>query len=203
MATPLNACSAGERFGREAVEARGPELAGSDGREERRLVDETAARRVDEDRAVAHAADGVGVDHAPVLGRQRTMERQDMRSLDDGIEGGDLDPAGNLGCERVERDDAHAHRNADLGGAAADRPETDEPERASLQLQALVGGLVPMPVMHAVVELCDALGAGQDQGPGVLGHGIGIRADRRLDGDPALRRGRGYRWCRCRRRAWR
>ena len=83
-----------------------------------------------------------------------------MRSLDDGIEGCDLDPAGNIGCERVERDDAHAHRNADLG-AAADGSQTNEPERASLQLQALVGGLVPMPVMHPVVELCDALGAGR------------------------------------------
>ena len=77
-----------------------------------------------------------------------------MRSFDDRIEGGDFDAAGDVGCERVERDDAHAHRDADLGDTAADGPEADEPERASLQFQALVGGLVPMPVMHAVVELC-------------------------------------------------
>ena len=58
---------------------------------ERRLVDDRPARGVDEVGVVAHARERVGVDQVARLGRERAVQRDDVRALE---QLGELDPAG-------------------------------------------------------------------------------------------------------------
>ena len=62
----------------EHVEGGAREMAGIERRLQRRLVDQSAARAIDDARAFLHLADGVGGDDVPRLVGERRMQRDEI-----------------------------------------------------------------------------------------------------------------------------
>jgi hypothetical protein len=69
------------RLALEDVERRGAQAPGHERLHEGVLVDEAAARGVDEDRARAHAGERGGVEQRRRVRRQRRVERHDVAAL--------------------------------------------------------------------------------------------------------------------------
>ena len=80
----------------EHVEARGRQLAGLEGVDQRVVVDDGAARRVDDDRAVRQQGDALIVQKALGLGRRRAMQGKVIAVRQKVLDGDVIDRAGLL-----------------------------------------------------------------------------------------------------------
>eukprot|EP01022_Parablepharisma_sp_SALTPOND_P029698 TRINITY_DN743_c1_g4_i1.p1 TRINITY_DN743_c1_g4~~TRINITY_DN743_c1_g4_i1.p1 ORF type:complete len:1335 (-),score=475.41 TRINITY_DN743_c1_g4_i1:5534-9538(-) len=176
----------GEGFLLEAVQAGRAQLARGQRSDQGLLVDEAAARGIDQDGAILHARQRGGIDHVAVLGGQRAMQREHVGAGEERLQVGQLHAGRGFLGKRIVRQHLHAQRHRRSRHAATDGAKADQAEGAALQLQALVGGLVPVALAHARIQAHHVLGAGHHQRPGVLGHGRGIGTGRRLHGDAAL-----------------
>ena len=196
MATTFSSSNSGESVHGscgEHVEAGGGDAAGLQGVVQRLLVDDAAARGVDQDQAGRGLRELVGADEADRLGGLGQVHADEV----------------GLGHQLVEADHPHAH----LGGAAglhvgvvgdhvhaergqpvrdehADAAEPDDAERLLEQLDAGVAAALPLPARQRRVGRADVAGRGEHQGHGELG-GAGDVGGRRVDDHHAvLRRGR-------------
>ena len=122
---------AGVRLGREDVERCARELPRPDRLEERLLVDERAAGRVHEARAVPHPGDRVAIDQATGLVGQGRVERDDVGSrqqLLERLELVDAEVAEPVAAnERVEGDDVHPRPSARRATCWPMRPKPTTP----------------------------------------------------------------------------
>ena len=106
---------------------------------QRGLVDDAAARRVDQERLRLHALQPVGIEHADRLRRLRAMDADEVGARQRGVEIGDRLAAGGLdvggGLVGIEHQHVHFHRQAALGGAAADAAEADDQDRLAVEIE--------------------------------------------------------------------
>ena len=156
---------------------------------QRRLVDQSAARAIDD----AHALLGLGEvflrqDIAGLVG-QRRVQRDKIRFCQQRIEIGllhaHLDCAF-LGEERIVGDDFHLQPQRPGCDDAADIARADQAERLAGHFDAHEIVLRPFARLGLLIGLGDLAGEGEDQGDGVLGGGDRI-AERRVHHDNALR----------------
>jgi hypothetical protein len=108
------------RLALEDIEPGSREVTGDDGLAERRLVDEPAAPAVHDPRAAAHPRQLSGPDQVMRLGRQRDVERDDVRGRQQLVE---LQPV---------RAEPLGLRDGPAGVVDDPRPERDEPLRDGL-----------------------------------------------------------------------
>ena len=159
--------------------------------DERRLVDEAAARGVDDDgmrrqqRELARAQqmmralaerhvqrDGVGA-------RERVLE---LRQLD-------LEASHEVVVGRgLDGEQPAVEGPQPPGDGAADRPETDDRDRRAREVAGRRGRL-PAAVAHRRAERGQSADARQQQRQRHVGDGLGVRAGRRQHGDAGGRRG--------------
>ena len=121
------------RLLRENVEARAGKLAGHQRGVQRGLVDNSAARRVDQVGGRLHPLQPVSIEHADRLRILRAMDADEVGARQRGVEVGNRFAARGLdvggGLVGVENQDVHFHREAALGGAGADAPKADDQHR--------------------------------------------------------------------------
>ena len=175
----------------EVVESRRADLARGQGGHQRVGVVDLGAGRVQEDDAVAHFGEGVGVDHAGRLRRHRGMHGDHVGLGQQLVEG-----ARGVVRVGVVGQDVHAEAAQAPAQGAAHRTEPDQADGAAVQLPgpvALVGNFavaVDLAFPHVAVGGDDAAGGGEEQGHGELGHGVGVASRGAQDGDPGGGRGR-------------
>ena len=126
-----------ERLALDDVEARGGELARIEGLEQRGLVDDRPARRVDQDRARPHPRERPGVDQ--VAGRRVEVAVQAdevalLEQLFEPVDAADaqrlVDPLAEI---RVVEDDVEPERLGAQGRRGADPAAADHAERLAAQ----------------------------------------------------------------------
>ena len=151
------------------VQAGSADLAGADALDERLGVDEAATCGVDEDHAVLHLVDGVGVDHVAVAVEQRTVQGDEVGAakqlieldiLDHALEGGVL--------VDVIAEDLHAKAVADADHGGADLAGADDAGGLAVEVdaeEALEGEVI---LADAGVALVDAAGGAEAQADGLL-----------------------------------
>ena len=155
-----------ERLGVKDVEPGMAEMPALQRRQQRSFVDERPARGVDEDRAGLHARHALGAEKAPCLLAEREMQRDHVRSLQQGIDVGQCDRS--VGKRRaVKRDHLHAQAFGDARHLAPDAAEPDNAQRLAPQLHAFERR--PGPAAHRAVHARNVAGAGEHQRDGVLG----------------------------------
>ena len=183
----------GVRLGREHVERRARELPGPNRLDERLLVDERAARRVDEPRAVAHPRDRIAVDEAAGLVGEGRVERHDVRGAEQLVERLDLldaqvaEPV--APDERVVGDDVHRQPERAPRDLLSDPPEADHAERLPGQLDSAVARALPATLLQGGMRLRDVAGERDDQPDRLLRRRHDRRLGRVRDDDPATCRG--------------
>ena len=128
------------RLDREDVERRTAQTPAAERVDQRRLVDQRGARRVDEARSGLHARQRRGVDHPPGLVAHRRMQADEVATRQQRFEVDRLDilrqnRAG--GQIRVVHDDGAAEAGQPRGDAPPHRPEADQADRLPPQLTAL------------------------------------------------------------------
>ena len=195
MTTTWSSSSSGPgvRLGREHVERRACELPGPDRLDERLLVDERAARRVDEPRAVAHPRDRIAVDEAAGLVGEGGVERHDVRGAEQLVERLDLldaqvaEPV--APDERVVGDDVHRQPERAPRDLLSDPPEADHAERLPGQLDSAVARALPATLLQGRMRLRDVAGERDDQPDRLLRRRHDRRLGRVRDDDPATCRG--------------
>ena len=194
MTTTFGACSSGPLYGScdVHVDRRAGDLAGLERCDQRRLVHQLAARRIDDPHSVPHLRDCLGVDGIPRLVGQGQMERQEIRPCEHLVEARAVhaelaEPVGR--DERVVRDDLHLEPNGTPGDLTADPPEPEHAER-------LVGELDPAPLRplppagrQRRVGLRDVAREREQQPDRVLGGRDDVRLGRVRHDDPAPGRG--------------
>ena len=143
-----------DRLAREDVDRRSRDMPRLHGVSEILLVDDAAARAVDEAHALLHACDRILVEHVLRILVQRHVHRDEVRLLDHLVERADRD-AHRLGAllvdVRIVADDVHIEGERTLGDARADAPHADDAERLAAQLDADVLLAVPLPLLHRLV----------------------------------------------------
>ena len=176
----------------EHVEARAGDVAGDQEVTHRQLVDQAAARAVDDAHAllglhqVGAAEDVLGLlgerrVHGDEVGaRQHLVER---RLLDAELLGA------LVGQEGIVGDHAHLEADGALGDDRADVAATDQAQRLEAELGAHEAVLLPLAGLGRGVGVGDLAGHGEHQGDGVLGGGDGVAVGRVHDHD-AVRGGR-------------
>ena len=176
----------------EDVEARAGDVAGDQQVAHRQLVDQPAARAVDD----AHALLGlhqVGArqDVLGLLGERRVHgdevgARQELleRHLLDAELGGAL-----LAQERIVGDHPHLQPERALGDDRADIAAADQAQRLEAELGAHEAVLLPLAGLGAGVGRGDLAGQREHQRDGMLGGGDGV-AERRVHHHDAVRRRR-------------
>ena len=101
------------RFDLEHIQSRPGDVAGLDGRRQRRLVDQLPASRVDDTHARPAAPRPRGVDEVTRFRRRRNVKRYVISSGKEVVELQELDPEPGrslFGDERIVRDELHAER---------------------------------------------------------------------------------------------
>src|SRR5262245_31875575 len=151
----------------EDIEPGTPDLAAPKPFDQRRLVDERAARGVDQDHAAFHAGDARGIDDAARLVVEREIERNDIGTRQQGIEV-DERHAIVRAWRPVPGDHLHANAACDPRNLAADAAESNDAERLAIELHAFERA--PMAGAHAAVHAHEPARAGKHQRNGVLGH---------------------------------
>ncbi len=119
-----------------------------------RLVDELAARGVDDPHAGLALRQTSGAEQVPRLGRRRNMEADVIGDLAHAVEGEQLNAErrrDGLGDERVVRDNIHAERAPAGRHFLTDSSEAAEAERFAPQFGAGQLLLVPHPALHGRV----------------------------------------------------
>ena len=154
---------------------------------ERRLVDQTAARGVDEDRGRLHLLELFRPDHVLGLGRERHVQGDDVALAQDGVE---IDQAGLR--EDVEGQHLHAERLGALADRLAERAVADDAERRAgdvadrMGQEAELARLVPHPVPRVLDVGEQVAPEREDERDDMLRHGVeGVVAD--IDDGDAVR----------------
>ena len=184
----------GDRLAREDVERRPADLARVERRLQCGVVDERAARDVEDPHAVLHLRERLGVEPALGLGRLRQVHGDEvglgvhviarLRLVDAHL-------AVALGAdERIERDHAHAEPLGAVRHELADAAEAEDPERLLVQLDAGELRALPLARGERHVRLRHVAREREQQRHRVLGggHDVGLRGVG--DDDPALGRRR-------------
>ena len=149
--------------------------------DERLLVDERAARGVDEQRAGPQQREPGRVDEAARRIRDRQVEADDVGGLERCIDRlGPLDPelGHALGRHvRVVGHDVHAERPRTRGHEPADAPEAEQRERLAVELDARVALALPLAVAQRALGRANVARERQQQRERVLGRrdDIGLR----------------------------
>ena len=171
------------RLGVRDVERRAGDAPLVQGGDERRLVDDRAARRVHEDRGGLHDRQRRGVDEVVRGVGEREVQRDDVGARERRVEVGvaadrlDLEPEGAR---------ALGHRGAD-----APRPDEREPGAAQLEAQPPAGlPRAPAPVAHVRRGGDEVPRRRQDEREREVGRAVGEDVGGDADRDPA-RRARG------------
>ena len=158
-----------------------------------RLIDDAAARAVDEANARLHLLHLLHRDHALRLLRQRHVHRDEIGVLDDLVERRDLDAERfgalfiNIG---IVGEHIHVEGHRALRHARADAAHADDTECLAAQLDADVLLAVPLALMHRLIGDRDIAGHREHHGHRVLRCRNRVAA-RGVDDDDALgRRGR-------------
>ena len=135
----------------EHVQAGALDDAAVDGAAERGLVDELAARRVDEPQArFADGEPGV-VEHVAGFGRERQVQRDVVGGRAQRVERQQLDaePGGDFGRDiRIVRDDSHAEGPRAQRHLVADSPQARDAERLPAELVPEEALLLPAALLH-------------------------------------------------------
>ncbi len=156
------------------------------------LVDELAARRVDDAHAVAHLRECTRVDRAARLGSQRQVQREELGDRVDLL--GRLQPldaelAEPVGRdERVVRDDAHPEPARATRDLLADAAEAEHAERLARELDAAVRLALPAALLQGRVRLRDVARERDEQPDRVLRRRDDGRLGRVRDDDAAAGR---------------
>ena len=178
-----------ERFGFENVERRSCHLAAVQGLGERRLVDQAAARAIDDANAASCLAKALGVEQVPRLRcewRVKSDEIGVLEQLSKVIDQLHLKrPRACCGEVRVEGQDAHAEGNRAPAQLAADAAHADDAERLVIQLDALQFLPAPFAVAHHGIGLRKFPSGAEEKGEGVLRSGYGVAAGRVHHNDAA------------------
>jgi hypothetical protein len=160
------------RLLREDVERRSGQLAALQRLDERVLVDELAARGVDEARPVDHARDHLRVDDPARLGTERQVERDELRVGERRLHRlGALDAElaeALLRDERVVRDHAHPEPGGAARDLLADPAEAEDGERLVRELDPAPARALPAAVLQRGVRLRDVPGERDEEPDRVL-----------------------------------
>ncbi len=171
------------------VQTGGPDLAGLQSSQQGILVHVGTTGGVDDDHAVLHLGDGIGVDEGSarcggsVEGDEVGLGQQFLqRHIGDAKFGLHLRTAGG-----AVSDDVHADGLCHDAQMLADAAEADDAERLALKLDALaVGLLFPLILTHGVAGDGDIAGAGEHVAHSQLRHGLGGGAGGVADGNAVL-----------------
>ena len=176
------------RLRREHVEGGARELPRADRLDQRVLVDERAARRVDEPRAVAHLGDRLAVDQAARLVRQRGVERDDVGGAEQLLERLRLLDAEVAEAvapdEGVVGDDVHRKAERTACDLLPDAPEPDHAEGLARELDAAPARALPAALLERRVRLRDVARERDDQADRLLRRRDDRRLGRVRDDDP-------------------
>ena len=179
-------------LGREHVEGRAGDLSGIKRCAQSRLVDQAAARAIDDAHALFHRRDRLGVDDVSGLLGQRRMQRDEIGALEQIVKLDLLDAEIHRALRRQERiigDHPHAQAQRAVGDDRADIAGADDAERLAGDLDAHEAVLLPLAGLGRSVGLRDLPRQRQHQRDRVLGGGDRI-AERRVHHDDALGRRR-------------
>ena len=179
----------GGRLLLEHVEGRAGHLAALDGRRERRLVDDPAARAVDDAHAAPHARERARADEPARLRRERGVDGDEVGARVELVERDQLDAQARgdlVGDEGVVGDHLHAQPEGPLGDDGADVAEADDAEHLVAHLGAEPLLPLPAPRAHAGRGLRDVARQGEQQRDRVLGGGDVGSAGRVHDHDALL-----------------
>ena len=160
--------------------------------DERALVDDAAARRVDEDRRALHRSQLLRADDVARLGRQRHVKAHEIGRSQQIVERNALGRRMRLGhCRPAGVEHAHAEARRTPRDGLPDLAEPDDAERRAVDVapeqQARVPR-APAALPHQPLRLDDAAGAREHQREGEIGGRLGQHARRVADGDAALAR---------------
>ena len=181
------------RLAGEDVERGTGDLPGLERLEQRILVDELAARGVDDADAVPGSLERAPVDGRARLVGQRQMQRDDVRRREDGLLRrcslhAQL-PKALSGDERVERDDAHAERQRAARDLLSDPAEAEQPEGLARKLLPGVARALPAACLYGRMGLGDVSPEREQKPDRVLGGRDDGRLRRVDDEDSLPRRG--------------
>ena len=180
----------GERLGRRDVEPGTEQVPVVERAEEGVLVDQSAARGVDEHGSGLHRRELGGAEEAARLVGQRDVDGHDVGDPEERVEGvRAVDPGGHGGGGevRVEGRDAHPEATGDAGDMPRDPAEADQAQDLAVELDALVAAVVadrgagPERALGGL----HVLGDEQHQRDGMLGGRDGRAVGRVADQDPA------------------
>jgi hypothetical protein len=150
--------------------------------EERALLLDRAARRVDVDRALLHEAQRLVVDHRAGLVGQRRVAREHVHLRQERLQAGDrlraAPPHLVRGHVLVVREDLHADRARELRDAPPDVADAHDAERLAVQLGVAAAACGPVAGACGLVDEHRALHADEHQHERVLRHGLRVRARR-------------------------
>ena len=182
----------GARLLGEHVEPGGRDPAGLEGVVQRTLVDDAAARGVDQHQRRLGLGELLGADQADGLRGLGQVHRHEVGLGEEGVEVDEPDAhlGGAAGLHvRVVRDDLHAERREPLRDQHADATETDDADGLLVELDAGVLRPLPLAVLQRRVRGRDVAGGREHQRDGELGGGDDVGGRRVDDHHPGLGRG--------------
>ena len=159
-----------------------------------RLVDDTAARHVQDAHTLLAAAQLVGADQVARRVAERQVQGNKVGALIDGADGNrsHAEASGHLlGQHRVVTDHVHAEGAGPRRHLAADLSQTQDAERLAAQLDPEDLAPIPAPGPHRAVRSRDLPRQGQEERQGVFGRGDRVLAGRVHHHDATLG-GRGH-----------
>ena len=141
------------------------------------LIDDPAARDVDQPHSLFHFSDRFGVDHIGGLFGLGNVKSDKVRLGVNGVIGGEFDAEifrVFFGDKRVGGEDVHSHPEGIGGDPAADLAEADHAKRLVKDLDPFERFFVPDAGLQFTVRLRDHPRHGEEHRPGVFGGGDGV-----------------------------
>ena len=182
----------GARLLGEHVEPGGADAALLEGVVERLLVDDAAARGVDEHEVGAGLGELVLADEPEGLRGLRQVHRHEVGLLDELLEGHQAHAhlGGTAGLHvGVVGDDPHPEGAQPLRDEHADAAEADDADGLLVELDAGVPAALPLAVLQRLAGRADVAGRREHEGDRELGRGDDVGGRGVDDHDAALRRG--------------
>src|SRR5215813_1239651 len=145
----------------------------------RPLVDQPAARRIDDAHAVLHLGEGRRADDAARLFGKRRMNGDEIGPLEDFVQRAQLNAGAHghvLGDERVVSDDLHRQTQGARGDDLADVAQADYAQSLPGELRAHEALLVPFAGLELRMRLRDFARQRHHQRDGVFGRGHTVAA---------------------------
>ena len=156
------------------------------------LVDDAAARRVDDPHARLHLAQRLFADESDRVGRLRQVHGDEVRLGEQLVEGDhpDAELRGACGLDvGVVGHEPHAERREPLGDEQPDAPEADDADGLVGELDAGELRALPLAGLERGARGRDVAGAGEQQGDGELRGAHDVRGRGVDDHDAGLRGG--------------